>query len=321
MAPLEELDETQILGALLGIGEMVGSLTETEEILEAIVRIAPGLVRGNRAVLMTYDEATREFRTAVAFGPSGSAQAFEGLVLADADAPRLAQRLVKQRLPVLLKDSTTEAVLPAPILQRLGVKSALIAPLVCRGRLLGALWLDSTAGHHYFTSKEINVVQGIATEAAIALDNGQNLRVAALEQRRFGALARALCDGVVISDAEGRILLVDSGAERLLGWTVSEIRGRRVSDVFDLSEGEASVAWTRDPTGPTPVSKDLELRAHDGARVACEVRMAVVRDDAGAVHELLYTLRKKPGSTGAEDRAVRALDQLAEVDPPGSRPE
>jgi PAS domain S-box-containing protein len=312
MIPQEELGETQLLAALLGLAEMIGGLTDPEEILASIVRIAPSLVRVDRCALMTYDESAREFRTAASFGPGGVPTPYEGLALPEGDMPRLAQRLVRQRLPVLVKDATKEAFVPPAIVQRLGLRAALIAPLVCRGRLLGAMWLDHTTGAHYFTSKEINVILGIATEAAIALDNAALGRALAREQRRFAALASTLSDGVIAVGPDGRIVELDAGAERLLGWTTSETRGRRFVDVFEVSEAEASPGWTRDAAGPSRRAKDLRLRAHDGTRVPCGVLMAAARDAEGAVVEVVYALRKKPGVRHAEQRAVDALAQLAD---------
>src|SRR3990170_1296120 len=137
MVPQEELDETQILAALLGISEMVGGLTETQEILESIARIAPVLVRVDRCAFFEYDETTREFRPLVVFEPSGLKGRFEGLVLQESDVPRFAQRLVKQRLPILVKDAGKDPNVPPPLVQRLGGPSALVAPPACRREGLG----------------------------------------------------------------------------------------------------------------------------------------------------------------------------------------
>lgn len=319
--PQEELGETQILAALLGIAEMVGGLTDTEEILAAIVRIAPSLVRVDRCALMVYDDAAREFRTAASFGPAGRPTRFEGLTLLESEMPKLGQRLVKLRLPVLVKDATKDEILPPGVVQRLGLRSVLIAPLTCRGRLLGSIWLDSTLGPHYFTSKEINVILGIAAEAAIALDNGQMADALTRERWRFEALAGALCDGVIAVDSGLRILRIDTGAEALLGWTPSEIRGRRMAEVFDISEGEASIGWTKDSSGPSTTPKELSLRTHDGKRVECIVLTVVVRNDEGEITEILYALRKKSGSKGVAERAIESLHQLADVDVPKAPPE
>ncbi len=319
--PQEELGETHILAALLGIAEMVSGLTDTDEILAAIVRIAPSLVHVDRCALMTYDEGAREFRTATTFEPAGRPMRFEGLVLRESEMPKLAQRLVKLRLPVVVKDSAKDEILPPAVIQRLGLRSALIAPLTCRGRLLGSIWLDSTTGPHYFTSKEINVVQGIATEAAIALDNGQSVEALSLERRRFEALAGALCDGVIAVDADLRILHLDAGAEALLGWATAEIRGRRMAEVFDISEGEASIAWTKDASGLSRKAKELSLRAHDGVRVACSVLTAIVRDEQGGTPQILYALQKKTGAKSAAERAIESLHQLTDVAAPKAPPE
>jgi len=321
MIPQEETDETQILAAILGIAEMVGQLSDADEVLTAIVRIAPSLVRVDRCALMVYDETAREFRTVLSFGPPSAPSRYEGLVLREADMPRVAQRLVKQRLPVVIKDASKEALLPTNVAQRLGLRSALIAPIVYRGRILGALWLDSAETSHYFTSREINVVLGIATEAAITMENGGMAEALARERWRFAALAGSVCDGVITTGEDLRIVQLDAGAERLLGWTTSETRGRRLTDVFDVSEAEASIGWTKNPSGPSPVVKELRLRGQDGGRVHCEVSAAIVRNDEGGVEEILYTLRAKAGVGGADQRALDSLHQLRGAAAPTAPPE
>src|SRR6266571_3106841 len=68
----DEVDEEQILAALLGVAEMAGDLTDPEELLAAIVRITPGLVGVDRCAVLGYDKQAREFRTLAAFGPGGT---------------------------------------------------------------------------------------------------------------------------------------------------------------------------------------------------------------------------------------------------------
>src|SRR5206468_8667430 len=74
----DEVDEEQILAALLGVAEMAGDLTDPEELLAAIVRITPGLVGVDRCAVLGYDKQAREFRTLAAFGPGGTPTPFEG---------------------------------------------------------------------------------------------------------------------------------------------------------------------------------------------------------------------------------------------------
>src|SRR5438876_10799509 len=84
-------------------------------------------------------------------------------------------------------EPSPEAMLPAFVQKRLGVTTALVVPLACRGRFLGSLWLGDTRSPHLFTSPEINVVQATATELAIALNTSGPVGKLDLERRRFDA--------------------------------------------------------------------------------------------------------------------------------------
>ncbi|HII41115.1 MAG TPA: GAF domain-containing protein [Thermoplasmata archaeon] len=287
----EEIGETQILAALLGIAGMVGDLTDTEEMLESVVRVAPSLLRVDRCAVLLSDEPAREFRTAASFGPGAPGTPFVDLRIAESDMPRLAQRLVALHLPALVKPDSRDAALPPAVVKRLGMHAALLVPLVCRGRVLGILWLDHSAQSHYFTSKEINVAQGIATSLAVALDGAFRMESLDLERRRFEALARSLADGVIVLDRDFRVLGLDPSAENLLGWQSAEVRGRPAHEVFDITEAQASVGWTRDASSPSPAAKRLRLRARDGGHVASEVLAVPVRNAAGEIAQLLYVLR------------------------------
>ncbi|HEX9341595.1 MAG TPA: PAS domain-containing protein, partial [Thermoplasmata archaeon] len=140
-----------------------------------------------------------------------------------------------------------------------------------------------------------------------------------LERRRLEALVAALADGLVVVDRDLRVLYLDGGAEALLGWQSSEVRGRRMHDVFDISEAEASVAWTREKSRPALAPKDLRLRAHDGVTVQCNAQAIAVRGDDGELIQILFALRKKAGTKGYSERMMDSIDQLGPLqaaDPP-----
>ncbi len=298
----DEVGETQILAALLGIAEMAGELTDTRELLEAVVRIAPSLVRVDRCAIFAYDSTSREFRTLVYFAPSEADAAFEALRIADADMPRLAHRLVTLHLPALVKGDSRDAALPVTVVKRLGLQSALLVPLVSRGRTLGLLWLDHVGHNHYFTSIEVNVVQGIATSVALALERATGADALALERRRFDTLARSLADGVLVLDPELRVVDINRPAEDLLGWQSSEVRGRRVHELFAITEAQAGVAWTREAAGPSPAAKLLQLRTRHRGTIVCRVLVVPVRGDRGETLQVLFILRTKPAHRRAETR-------------------
>ncbi len=295
MSAPEEVGETQLLAALLGIAEMVGDLTDVHDLREAVVRIAPSLVRVDRCAILAYEEPAREFRVTDYFGPLWPKSPFQGLVIPASDMPRLSQRLLDLHLPALVKGDSRDLALPAAVVKRLGLKSALLVPLVCRGKVLGALWLDHSDQSHYFTSKEVNVIQGVATSLAVALDDSNRAAALAFERRRFEILARSLAAGVIVLDRDLRVLELNGSAEELLGWQSGEVRGRRVHEVFAIPEAQAGIAWTKGGAAPSPATKTLRLRTRRGDLVTCEVLPIPIRGDGGETLQVLYVLRAPPG--------------------------
>src|SRR3989442_7881879 len=63
-------------------------------------------------------------------------------------------------------------------------------------------------------------------------------------------------DGLLIVDRDRRMVHLDSGAEALLGWQNSEIRGRRVYEGFEISQAEADRASKKERGGAVPAAGD-----------------------------------------------------------------
>jgi len=322
----EELgpDETQILAAMLGISEMVGGLTDLQEILGTVVRIVPQLVRSNRCAIFSLDSKKGELRCAQAFGPDiEQVKYISGLVIKEADIPKLVQKVLKQHLPALVRDAAKEEILPAQIIQVLGLKAMLIVPLVCRDRVLGIMMLDDTRGSRYFTSKEINIVIGIATMAAIASDSTAVKEELAVEKARLEALSLAMTDALLILDTRFRIKHVSALCQDLLGWNAEELIGKQCSEVFkatDLSGIHVCnrsclgqrIVWGENVAGET---HRLHFERKDGTRILCEVRAAPVRDSRGNVAEIVYALVRAQAAVAASSiKDTEAVDDLDELE-------
>lgn len=311
MLDSKELEEEALLAALMGISEMMGDLTDVDELLDAIVRIAPRLVTVDRCAIFLRNPRAPEFRVTHAYSPDAASTALlMRLTIREADMEKLAHKLLRQKIPVMLRVGK-EPMLPAAIVEAFNVRSMLVVPLVYQDQVMGFISVDEAARDHLFTSREVNVVQAIAAHAAVALVHTRLVDAFRVERRRAEALAGALCDGVIGLDPQLRVVTMNPGAESLLGWRSEEVVGRLFGEVFDDpgSPGETTAVAAKVVAGSSRDTAVVRLRARDGSRVACLVTGVAVANPSGGPGEILYALtrvdpdseltRPRPARTGA----------------------
>lgn len=311
MLDSKELEEEALLAALMGISEMMSDLTDVDELLDAIVRIAPRLVAVDRCAIFLRNPRVPEFRVTHAFSPDAAATALLlRLTIREGEIEKLAYKLVRQKIPVMLREGK-EPLLPHAIVEAFNVRSMLLVPLVYQEQVMGFIAVDEAGRDHLFTSREVNVVQAIAAHAAVALVHTRVVDAFRLERRRGEALAGALCDGVIALDPQLRIVAINLGAESLLGWESEDILGRPCADVFDDpgAPGETAAVAAKILAGSTRDTAVVRFRAKDGSRVECLVTGVAVVGPSGGAGEILYALTRvdpdsdlttrRPARTGA----------------------
>ena len=156
------------------------------------------------------------------------------------------------------------------------IRSCLAVPVISRTRaVIGGLFFGHTdAGA--FSARDERIVRGIASQAAIAIDNArlvsdlrdvqQNL-ARQLEFTR--SIAVSLGEGLYAVDAGGRATFVNPAAERLLGWKQEELLGRDMHEVVHFQHADK-------PAVP---------------REACELTAVVHTGNVRHVHEDAFTRR------------------------------
>lgn len=294
MLDSKEVEEEAILAALMGISEMMGDLTDVDELLDAIVRIAPRLAAADRCAIFLRNPRAPEFRVTHAFSPDPAVTALLlRLTIREAEIEKLVHRLVRQKIPVMLREGK-EPMLPAAIVEAFQIRSMLLVPLVYQDQVMGFMATDEAAKDHVFTSREVNVVQAIAAHAAVALVHTRLVDAYRLERRRAEALAASLCDGVITLDPQLRIVTLNGGAEALFGWRSEEAAGRHCADVFEgpNSGGETVGIARKILAGSTRDTAVVRFQAKDGSPVACLVTGSSVPSGTGGVGEILYALTR-----------------------------
>ncbi len=133
-------------------------------------------------------------------------------------------------------------------------------------------------------SREVRLEREVVKRTRELAEREEDLRVT----------LHSIHDGVIATDAEGRVTLMNPEAERLTGWTSAEAAGRPSAEVFRIVSG-ATGEPTADPvrqvleTGrAVGLANDTLLIARDGRRIqiadsAAPIRMSEQQKPAGAV--------------------------------------
>ncbi len=106
-----------------------------------------------------------------------------------------------------------------------GIRSTMCVPLVAHGKVLGVLHLDSLFTTGAFTESDLNLVQGLAYQAAIAIENSNLVNQGKEDVRIREKFSRLLSPVLVDLLVEGRVEIRKGGENRLSTVLFSDLRG------------------------------------------------------------------------------------------------
>ena len=168
-------EEAWVSTALLQVAEAVSSLNTLDDILATIVRITPILVGVDRCAILVQNEQTQTFEPVQQYGlPPAQAELFWQLRFSGQ-----ATGTTKNNRASSFSDELI------PLLED---QNLLLLPLQSRGEMLGLMVVGYTSEPHPSTERRMNILTGIANQAALAIESDRLAREATEQER----LAREL---------------------------------------------------------------------------------------------------------------------------------
>lgn len=116
------------------------------------------------------------------------------------------------------------------------------------------------------------------------------LRRLAAERNRSETLLVSMADGVLVTDVEGRIILMNPAMEEMIGWSLEEARGRIAQEVTGFSAGSAQrtkdvlediFARLRAGQVVSPTENDHTICSRGGRAIPIKWTAAPLSDDEG----------------------------------------
>lgn len=291
---IDELERSQVALArraetersLRDITARIAALTDPDEVLERVIEDAMRLLATDGAHLTrmgpsgtylvpvvvggTGDDATREWLLSMEF-PLGAG--INGLAAQQGAPAWTFDYLADPRIPHEPDDDA--------VAERLALRGMAAAPLRAPGgEVIGTLAV-STAEPRTFEADDLDLLQGLADQAAIALTNSNLLVRVTREEARFRGLVQTTPDVIWRADPDGVFTFMADTGEALFGWPVAEIVGKPFAFLTDPAsmalavEKYAAVGATPELVERVP----LRLVRRDGTRFAAEVTTTGVFED------------------------------------------
>ncbi len=179
--------------SLVEVSRTIVSGRYLEEILQLISVTVMELMDSRMCSIMMLDEGEKTLVT----------KAIQGLSLDHLKSPNMnvegsiSGRAVKEGKPVFVSDVREEKDYAYPELaRREGLCSMLSVPMTVRGRVLGVINIYSSE-RRYFAEGELRILQGVANQAAVAMENTKLIEETAamretLETRKFIERAKGI---------------------------------------------------------------------------------------------------------------------------------
>jgi len=269
-------DRLEDLSLLLQISQAVSATLELPQgmpfILEGALRATNAQVA--RIVLLSADGDPQ-----MVMGRGEPREGWGGLdralatVARDMESPLIVENLARASTLAELE------VLEGPI------KAVIALPVRTKDQVPAVMWVGYGTVRQ-FDASEIDLLSTLASQTAVLVENARLFQSAEGGRRRLAAILASTTDAVLVTDREGRILLVNPAAERAFGLAADAVVGQKVNEaelapalvrVFEepLSPSEALTEEVPLPDGRTLYASVSTILSADGERIG---RVVVMRD-------------------------------------------
>ncbi len=230
-------EEREDLLALAGIGQVINSSLEPDDVLRIVMDTIVRLTGAERGFLMLRDDQG-ELSIRMA-------RNLEQKTLEDAEfafSRTVVNRVIAEGQPVLTTNAQRDPRFDKEdSIIALNLRSILCVPLKVKDELTGVIYADNRIRTGLFTESELNLLAAFANQAAVAIENArlfESVRSTLVDVSELKNLMDdvfvSIASGVMTIDMEDRITLCNRAAETILRRSKEDLIGKKITEVMPL---------------------------------------------------------------------------------------
>lgn len=223
------------LQALAGIGQVVNSTLEVDEVLQIVMDTIVRLTEAERGFLMLRDEQG-EMQTRIARNwEQESINKSEFAI-----SRTIIERVISSGEAVLTTNAREDPRFGGQeSIIAFNLRSILCVPLMVKTDIIGVIYTDNRIRSGIFSESDRDLLIAFANQAAVAIENARlfsslkrTLEEVTELKNLMDDVFASIVSGVITADVEDQITLCNRAASSILGRTVVEIVGRKLEDVI-----------------------------------------------------------------------------------------
>jgi PAS domain S-box-containing protein len=317
-APVEQLD----VGTVVKASQAVSREIALDKLIETLLRIAVEHAGAERGLLILFPGDEPRIAAEATTGSGQVEVALRQTAVSPAELPESVVHYVIRTLEsVILDDALAQNPFSADeYIRQKHARSVLCLPLVKQSKLIGVLYLENNLASHVFTPARISVLELLASQAAISLENARLYSDLQEREARIRRLVDSNIIGVVIWDVQGRIIDANQAFLDIVGYAREDLVSGRLRwpeltpaewrDADEQIIAELKAVGTLQP-------REKEYFRKDGSRVPVLVARALFewKPDEGVSFVIDMTDRKRAEEKlrASERRLLDAQMELAHV--------
>ena len=310
-AHVEQLDVETVVKA----SQAVSSEIELDKLIETLLRIAVEHAGAERGLLILFPGNEPQI-AAEATSDCGHVEITlrRAANLSTKLPESVLHYVIRTRESVILDDALGANTFSADeYIRQKQVRSALCLPLLKQAKLIGVLYLENNLASHVFTPARIAVLELLASQAAVSLENARLYNDLQEREAKVRRLVDSNIIGIIIGDFKGQILEANEAFLDIIGYCREDLALGRLRwtdltpsewrDSDDQALAELRLTGTAQP-------REKEYFRKDGSRVPVLLGSTMLdnREDEGVSFVLDLTERKQ-----TEEALRRSESYLSEA--------
>jgi PAS domain S-box-containing protein len=317
-APVERLD----VGTVVKASQAVSGEIVLGDLIKVLLRIAVEHAGAERGLLILFPGDEPRIAAEATTGRGQVEVTLRQTAASPAELPEsVLHTVIRTRESVILDDALAQNPFSADeyICQK-RARSVLCLPLVKQAKLIGVLYLENNLASHVFTPARISVLELLASQAAISLENARLYNDLQEREARIRRLVDSNIVGIVFWDVQGRIIDANQAFLDIVGYAHEDLVSGRLRwteltpaewrDADEQIIAELKAVGTLHP-------REKEYFRKDGSRVPVLVARALFewKPDEGVSFVIDMTDRKRAEERlrASEQRFLDAQMELAHV--------